>query len=107
MPMLVRNRLVTLVRIEQTGWARVPNMESPTETNVVTAHLSDGTTRAIDATIVYAAGERERIFEAMLEPNADPEPAIQAVRSIARRRAAAVKEAYRVLQVAHGKPAIA
>ena len=61
-----RRDVIALVRIESLGWARVPDLKTPTESCTLRAVFSDGRCIERTASISYAPGERERILEAVL-----------------------------------------
>ena len=92
--MLIRNRVVTLDRVESTGWAKIPDLSTPKEHNVLTAYFSDGTTKTKTLTVSYKDGERERILEAMVS-GVEADKALDSLVKIKLRRA-------RLVQKAHG-----
>lgn len=104
--MLLRRKVVSIVRFEDSGWNRTPELDTPTEVRLITAVLSDGTRVAKEATVTYKPRERERILEAMTTPGVDAARADWALRAIVAaklRRARAAQTAYGELQRAYSR----
>jgi hypothetical protein len=97
MMLLTGRRLVSLVSIREDGWARVPDLTTPTETNRIVAVLSDGREIERFAEIVYKPGEREKLIDAIVNGKGGPRE-LHLARSILDRRAAARQKVYGGLQ---------
>lgn len=95
-------RIASLVRIENAGWSRVSDLDKPTEECVLTAVLSDGRRIERTAQVTYAAGERERLLEAVLSGNGT-EADVRVAQDVLHRRAKAVENVRGDLQREFGR----
>jgi hypothetical protein len=92
-PMAVPStRFVRIVSIANSGWSRVPNMEVATEEVTVQATLSNGfLSTPVVATVTYKSGEREAVFEAVVEGKGDERVLLIARKMLERRHRALEK----------------
>lgn len=95
--MLIRNRVVTLERIETGDWTQRQIKRRPADICELTAVLSDGTRVTRKAIVSYREGERERLFEPMLRGEMTAAEA-QALTQLIHRRCTALQRERGALQ---------
>lgn len=97
---LVRGKVVTIARFEDTGWNRSADPGKKQDVRTITAVLTDGTRISKDAVISYGHNEREKILEAATMPVSDEKSswALKSIVDIKLRRAALVQKIYGQLQ---------
>jgi hypothetical protein len=99
--MLIRNRVVTLARIDVGDWQQKQIKHRAADVCELTAVLSDGTKVVRKAIVSYRENEREKLFEPMLRGEATPRE-VQALTQVVHRRCQALQRVRGELQREHG-----